>query len=82
MKNTKAFILPNGIKMIKITFECETVEEANVYVNAIQTRNLLSDFVLSMHNAKKHGTDAEVLRNLTAFYDDLVRAADHASGPY
>ena len=68
--------------MIKITFECETVEEANVYVNAIQTRNLLTDFVLSMHNSRKHGTDTDVLRNLVAFQDDLEKAADHASGPY
>ena len=68
--------------MIKITFVCETAEDANVYVNAPQMRNLVSDFVQAHKASVKHGTEAEVLRNLTAFYDDLVRAADHASGPY
>lgn len=68
--------------MIKLTFDCDSAEQANIYISAPQLHNLLSDFALALRTSQKHGEDSDVLRTVTAFADDIFNAVDHANGPY
>jgi hypothetical protein len=68
--------------MLELNIKCESLEEAHVYLNAHQYLNLISDFYVVIRNAKKHGSDADVLKAVENFYPDIIRAVDHSEGAY
>ena len=68
--------------MIKLNIECETADEARVYLNAPEYHNLLSDLRVAFRNAQKHGTDSDVLKVVENFFPDICIAVDHNQGPY
>jgi len=68
--------------MLELNLKCESLEEARVYLNAHQYLNLISDFYVAIRSAKKHGTDADVLKAVEVFYPDIIRAVDHSEGAY
>ena len=68
--------------MIKLNIECESAEEARVYLNAPQYHNLISDFYAALRSARKHGNDGDVLRVVDTFNNDLCNAIDNSNGAY
>lgn len=68
--------------MIKLNLQCESVEEARVYLNAPQYHNLISDMYAAIYSAKKHGTDSDILCAVETFYNDLHTAVNNSEGPY
>lgn len=68
--------------MLKLEFQCESHEEASVYLNAHQYHNLLSDLYESLRSARKYGSDADVLTKVETFMPDLARAIEHNLGAY
>ena len=68
--------------MIDLVIKCESLEEAHVYLNTHQYLNLISDFYVALRSAKKHGSDADVLKTVDMFMPDLSRAIDHSQGAY
>jgi hypothetical protein len=68
--------------MLELKLTCDTVDEANIYVNAVGLHNLLGDLRNALRNAYKHGDDASVLKVVQDFYNDITKAVDHSQGPY
>jgi hypothetical protein len=68
--------------MLELKIQCESADEARVYLNAHQYHNLLSDLMTAFRNAQKHGTDADVVRVVTNFYPDICNAVDNSTGAY
>lgn len=68
--------------MLELKIQCETRDEAHMYINAPEYHNLISDFRHALRNAQKHGTDADVIRVVQNFFPDLCTASDHHQGPY
>ena len=68
--------------MLELNLKCESLEEAHVYLNAHQYLNLISDFYVAIRNAKKHGSDADVLKAVDMFEHDFISAIDHSDGAY
>jgi hypothetical protein len=68
--------------MLELKIKCESPEEARVYLNAHQYLNLLSDFYAAVRNAKKHGTDQDVLKTVNMFEHDFISAIDNSEGAY
>jgi hypothetical protein len=68
--------------MLELKIKCESPEEARVYLNAHQYLNLLSDFYAAVRNAKKHGTDQDVLKTVDMFEHDFISAIDNSEGAY
>ena len=68
--------------MIDLVIKCESLEEASTYLSAQQYLNLLHDFYAALRNAKKHGSDEDVLKTVDMFMPDLARAVDHSQGAY
>ena len=68
--------------MLELNIKCETVEDANVHLNAFSYLNLITDLHMALHSAYKHGSDADVLQVFKNFYPDLSKATDHHQGAY
>lgn len=68
--------------MLQFKIICDTIDELNIYTNAISYHNLLGDLYAAIRTAQKHGTEAEVLKVVGTFYPDIVRAVDHSRGAY
>ena len=68
--------------MLELKLQCESLEEARVYLNAQQYHNLLSDFYNALRSARKHGTDKDVLFQVEQFMPDLCKAIDNSEGAY
>lgn len=68
--------------MLELKIKCESHDEARVYLNAHQYLNLLSDFTAALRQARKHGTDADVLKQVEHFMSDLTQAIDNSTGAY
>ena len=68
--------------MLELKINCESVDEVNIYANAIALHNLLGDMRNALRNAYKHGTDADVLKVVENFYLDITKAVDHSQGAY
>ena len=68
--------------MLELNIKCEDLEQARVYLNATNYVSLLQDMRTALHNAYKHGTDADVLRIVKNFYPDILIAIDHSQGAY
>jgi hypothetical protein len=68
--------------MIDLVIKCENLEEARVYLNAHQYLNLISDFYIAIRNAKKHGSDTDVLKTVDMFEHDFISAIHHSDGAY
>lgn len=68
--------------MITIQFQCESQEEAHVYLNAQNYLNLIHDLYSAITSARKHGTDKDVLHQIEHFLPELGRAAEHNLGAY
>ena len=68
--------------MLELKLHCESHDEARVYLNAHQYLNLLSDFCAALRSARKHGTDADVLRQVDVFLPELMNAIDNSTGAY
>ncbi len=67
--------------MLQLKINCDSTEEARVYLNAQQYLNLISDLTEALRQATKHGTDASVLRVVENFMPDLLNASN-TDGPY
>lgn len=68
--------------MLELKIQCESTDQAHVYLNAPQYHNLISDFYAALRNARKHGTDKDVLFQVEQFMPELSRAIDHSMGAY
>lgn len=68
--------------MIELNLKCDSVEQARIYLNANNYLNLLYDLNTALRNAQKHGTDADVVRIVNSFMQDILQACDHAEGAY
>lgn len=68
--------------MLELKIQCDTSDEAHMYLNGPQYHNLISDLHHALRNAYKHGSDADVLQVFKNFYPDLSKAAEHHQGPY
>ena len=68
--------------MLELKITCQDAEEARVYLNAQQYLNLLDDFYNALRSAQKHGTDKDVLHQVSIFYPEMQRAIEHHMGAY
>jgi hypothetical protein len=68
--------------MLELKITCESLEDARIYLNAHQYHNLLDDLRNQLRNARKHGSDADVVRVVQSFFPDITIACDHHTGPY
>jgi hypothetical protein len=68
--------------MLELKIQCNTIDEVNIYANAISLHNLLSDLREALRNAYKHGDDKDALVVLQNFYNDITKAVDHSQGAY
>jgi hypothetical protein len=68
--------------MLELKITCDTVDELNIYVNAVSLHNLLGDLHQALRNAQKHGTDEDVLKVVKNFFPDITAAVEHCQGPY
>lgn len=66
----------------KIQFDCDSLEEALVYMSAHQYYDLICDFTEAVRKARKHGTDKQVLEQVEHYFADFERARDFAQGAY
>lgn len=66
--------------MITIQLKCE--KEAQIYLNAHNYRNLLSDLYGALLAARKHGGDKDVLYQVEHFMPDIGKAVEHHLGAY
>jgi 3-hydroxyisobutyrate dehydrogenase-like beta-hydroxyacid dehydrogenase len=68
--------------MLELKITCDTIDEVNIYANAVSLHNLLGDLRNALRTAQKHGTDADVLKVVQNFFPDITAAVDHSQGPY
>jgi hypothetical protein len=68
--------------MLELKITCDTIDEVNIYANAISLHNLLGDLRTALRNAYKHGDDKDALVVLQNFYSDITKAVDHCQGAY
>ena len=68
--------------MLELKIQCETAEDARIYLNAHQYLNLLDDLRNALRNAYKHGDDKDALKVLENFFSDITIACDQHQGPY
>jgi nitrate/nitrite-specific signal transduction histidine kinase len=68
--------------MLELKIQCDTAEDARIYLNAHQYHNLLDDLRNALRNAQKHGSDSDVIRVVQNFFPDITIACDHHTGPY
>ena len=68
--------------MLELKIQCDTAEDARIYLNAPQYHNLLDDLRNALRNAYKHGDDKDALVVLQNFYTDITAACDSHQGPY
>lgn len=68
--------------MLELKIQCETAEDARIYLNAHQYLNLLDDLRNALRNAYKHGDDKDALKVLADFYTEITAACDNHQGPY
>lgn len=68
--------------MLELKIQCDTAEDARIYLNAHQYYNLLDDLRNALRNAYKHGDDKDALKVLQNFYTDLTAACDNHTGAY
>jgi hypothetical protein len=68
--------------MLELKIQCETAEDARIYLNAHQYHNLLDDLRNQLRNARKHGTDEDVVRVVLNFLPDITAACDSHQGAY
>jgi hypothetical protein len=68
--------------MLELKITCQDADEARMYLNAPQYHNLLDDLRNALRNARKHGTDEDVVRVVLNFFPDLTIACDNHQGPY
>ncbi len=69
--------------MLELKIQCETAEDARIYLNAHQYHNLLDDLRNALRNAYKHGEGSSTaLKVLENFYNDITAACDNHTGAY
>jgi hypothetical protein len=68
--------------MLELKIQCETAEDARIYLNAHQYHNLLDDLRAALRNAYKHGDDKDALKVLENFFSDITIACDSHQGAY
>ena len=68
--------------MLELKIQCENADEARVVLTAQQYLNLIDDLYNQLRTARKHGTDADVVRIVDSFMPDLSNAIDNSQGAY
>jgi len=68
--------------MLELKIQCDTAEDARIYLNAHQYHNLLDDLRNALRNAQKHGSDSDVVRVVQNFFPDITIACDNHTGAY
>jgi hypothetical protein len=68
--------------MLELKIQCDTAEDARIYLNAHQYHNLLDDLRNALRNAYKHGDDKDAVKVLQNFFSDITIACDNHQGPY
>ena len=68
--------------MLELKIQCDSADEARVYLNAQQYLNLIDDFYNALRSARKHGNDVDVLKQVDAYMNELREAIDNSSGAY
>jgi len=68
--------------MLELKITCDTTDDARIYLNAHQYHNLLDDLRNQLRNARKHGTDEDVVRVVLNFLPDITAACDNHTGAY
>mgnify|MGYP000293692479 FL=1 len=67
--------------IFNITINCDSADEARVYLNAPQYHNLLSDLYHSARTCQKHG-DGNLDVVLNNFLSEICNAVDNSTGAY
>jgi hypothetical protein len=65
---------------IQITIKCEDKNEANIYLNAQQYLNLLSDIQSQIRDCLKY--EQNMNDTLNSIYKDVCQCTEHHLGPY
>jgi hypothetical protein len=65
---------------IQLIIECDDKNEANIYLNAQQYLNLLSDIQSQIRNCLKH--EQNMNDTLNSIYKDICQCTEHHLGPY
>jgi hypothetical protein len=68
--------------MLELKISCDDLDQARVYLNAEQYKNLIDDLYNALRSARKHGSDADVLKVVEDFYPNLCHALDNSAGAY
>lgn len=70
--------------MLELKIQCEDVDQARVYLNAVQYHNLITDFAEALRNAEKYSDnpDQAMLLAVVGYKSDFLNAAQHNQGPY
>ncbi len=68
--------------MLELKIQCESAEEARVYLNAQQYLNLIDDLYNALRSARKHGEDSDVIGIVDNFMPELCNAIDNSGGAY
>ena len=68
--------------MLELKIKCESLDEARVYLNAPQYLALIDDFFNALRSARKHGTDADVLKAVDGYLPELCNAIYNSTGAY
>ena len=68
--------------MLELKIQCDSADEARVYLNAQQYLNLIDAFYNALRSARKHGNDVDVLKQVDAYMNELREAIDNSSGAY
>ena len=65
---------------IQLTINCETKDEATMYLNAQQYLNLLSDIQSQIRDCLKY--EQNMNTTLNSIYKDVCQCTEHHLGPY
>ena len=65
---------------IRLEIECETEDDARLYLNAVHYHNLITDIANALRTANKHGGDVQ--KTMQVFESALYAAGEHHLGPY
>jgi hypothetical protein len=63
--------------MLQLKIDCDSASDARVYLNAQQYLCLITDLAEALRQAKKHGTDADVVKVVETFMPALYNCVDN-----
>ena len=68
--------------MLELNIKCESIEDAQIYLNAHSYLHLLTDLHQALRTARKHGSPADVVKVFDNYMPELDRTVEHHTGAY